>query len=279
MILYERKHNRFLHKGSPVCQNFKNKHFYYTSCVKNCVFDCSYCFLKGMYEFRDIVVYTNLEDYFKTVDEKLKQIPAGDKLYLCVSFDTDLMPLEDKLHYIKRWCNYAKDKKIFNIEIRTKGHNLNSSFWEEIVNDNSIFAFTLSPQSFISLFENGTSNIKKRLSTIELAQKHNAKVRLCFDPIIYKSGWEDPYENLIENTFKTIDKDKIQDVSIGTFRISKTYLKNMRRLYPNNVLAQFPYILKNGYYQYDEWIVDKLESFILDKLSNYIDRDKIFNWH
>ena len=38
-----------IYEGAPVCQSFGNENFYYCSCMMNCIFDCEYCYLKGMY--------------------------------------------------------------------------------------------------------------------------------------------------------------------------------------------------------------------------------------
>ncbi len=57
----------------------------------NCIFDCAYCYLKGMYPSANIVVFVNLEeDIFAEVERVLENHP----LYLCVSYDTDLLALE-----------------------------------------------------------------------------------------------------------------------------------------------------------------------------------------
>ena len=35
----------------------------------NCVFDCEYCYLKGMYPSANLVVFVNLEDIFAEVEK------------------------------------------------------------------------------------------------------------------------------------------------------------------------------------------------------------------
>ena len=46
---------KLLYKGAAVCQSFGNENFYYTSCMMNCVYDCEYCYLKGMYPSGNMV--------------------------------------------------------------------------------------------------------------------------------------------------------------------------------------------------------------------------------
>lgn len=88
------KHDDFVYPGAEVCQDFGFDNFYYSSCVMNCVCDCEYCYLKGMYPSGNLVVFVNIQDYF----EALKNT---DK-YICVSYDTDLFPLESLLGFVKK---------------------------------------------------------------------------------------------------------------------------------------------------------------------------------
>ena len=88
------KRGEFLYPGAPVCQDFGNTNFYYSSCVMNCVCNCEYCYLKGMYPSGHIVVFVNLEDYFKNIS-------TGNN-YICVSYDTDLFPMENLIGYVSK---------------------------------------------------------------------------------------------------------------------------------------------------------------------------------
>ena len=98
------KHGSLLYEGAPVCQSFGNEYFYYTSCVMNCVYDCEYCYLKGMYPSGNLVVFVNLEDIFAEIEETLKRHP----MYLCVSYDTDLLAIEHMTGYASRWIEFVR---------------------------------------------------------------------------------------------------------------------------------------------------------------------------
>ena len=57
-----------IYDGARPCQSFGHEHFYYTSQVKNCLYDCEYCFLRGMYPSGNIVIFVNTDDYFSDID-------------------------------------------------------------------------------------------------------------------------------------------------------------------------------------------------------------------
>ena len=84
--------------------------------MMNCVYDCEYCYLKGMYPSGNLVVFVNLEDFFDKTQELLKEHPV----YLCVSYDTDLLAFESVLGYAGEWASFLKQNPNLQIEIRTK---------------------------------------------------------------------------------------------------------------------------------------------------------------
>ncbi len=91
-------------RGRKPCQDFGNEHFYYCSTMMNCMFDCSYCYLKGMYPSGHMVIFVNLEDYF----EKLEEMLAKSEIYLCVSYDADLLAMDSLTGYASAWADFAK---------------------------------------------------------------------------------------------------------------------------------------------------------------------------
>lgn len=62
MLIVAAKEGRLIYEGAPVCQSFGNEYFYYTSCVMNCIYNCEYCYLKGMYPSGNLVIFVNIED-------------------------------------------------------------------------------------------------------------------------------------------------------------------------------------------------------------------------
>lgn len=103
-------------------------------------------------------------------------------------------------------------------------------------------------------------------------------VRLCFDPMIYCKDWRGEYSRLVDDVFSQIDGSKLWDVSIGSFRISQDYLKKMRKDMPCSAVVNFPYDNVNGYYQYPENIRSDMEEFMIQAVSEYVDKDRIFMW-
>ena len=277
-LILARKEDHFFYEGAPVCQDFGNTNFYYCSTMMNCLFDCSYCYLKGMYPSGHMVIFMNLEDYFSELDAFL----AHKSMYLCVSYDADLLAMEPLAGYAKLWSDYATLHENLKLEIRTKSARL--AMWEELpCLSNVIYAFTLSPQKMIDACERGTPSAKARIACALAGLEKEFPVRLCFDPMLYLPTWREDYGELLSELDAAfaghdLTMQKLTDVSVGTFRISQDYLKKMRKDMPRSAVVNFPYDNVNGYYQYPENIRSDMEEFMIQAVSEYVDKDRIFMW-
>lgn len=272
------KHGSLLYEGAPVCQSFGNAYFYYTSCVMNCVYDCEYCYLKGMYPSGNLVIFVNMEDIFAEVKERLAEHP----MYLCVSYDTDLLAIEHITGYASRWIAFVREQNelqpgCLKIELRTKcaGREL----WQRVPpHPGVICAFTLSPQAVIDACEHRTPSLEQRLLCAAEAMQAGFPVRLCFDPMLYCRDWEEQYDEMLAQVYAHIDMEKLVDVSVGTFRVSQDYLKKMRRSEPYSAVVQFPYQNDSGVYHYPTELMEKMERRMVERLSERIPEEKIFKW-
>ncbi len=273
-LILARKEGNLIYQGAPVCQSFGNEFFYYASCIMNCIFDCEYCYLKGMYPSANIVVFVNIEDIFNELEKLLAEHPV----YLCVSYDTDLLALEQAAGYAKEWCRFAAGyADRLNIEIRTK-YAGKQFFIEQEPLPGVIYAFTLSPQKVIEAYEHGTPSLAQRIDCAAQAVRLGHQVRLCFDPMIYLKGWQECYAAMMDEVLYRIDLEKIVDVSVGTFRISQDYLKKMRKQEPDSVVAWFPYQNDQGYYHYPDERMERMERQLVGRLKERIPMEKIFLW-
>lgn len=271
------KQGNLIYKGAPVCQSFGNEYFYYTSCIMNCVYDCEYCYLKGMYPSGNMVVFVNLEDIFDEVRAHLKDHP----MYLCISYDTDMLAMEQMTGYTTEWISFAQtltgSKNPLKLEIRTK--SAGSLFWQKHSPiPGIIYAITLSPQAIIDAYEHRTPSLSQRLASARQAIQRGFSVRLCFDPMIYCRDWEQHYGEMLRQVFAGLAMEKIEDVSVGTFRVSQDYLKKMRKNQPDSAVVQFPYQNDGGVYHYSQELTERMEGFLTDRLKEKIPEEKIFLW-
>lgn len=270
-LIIAAKHGKRIYHGAPVCQNFDEEYFYYCCTALNCIYDCSYCWLKGMYPSANIVVFVNLEDFFSEIKELLSIHPV----YLCIAYETDLLPLESIIHQVQQWHDFAEEEKDLTIELRTKCASVNPLEKLSLL-DNFIIAYTLSPDPVIKALEKGTPSLLERLHTINWCIDRGYPVRLCFDPLLYVNGAEELYREMAETVVRHIDLSRVKDISIGTFRMSDKYLKNMRKRFPDSAVVQYPYETDEGYSHYPRHIIREMEDALCEVFLPYVDEKRIY---
>ncbi|MBQ7265198.1 MAG: radical SAM protein [Firmicutes bacterium] len=270
-LIIAKKEGKLIYEGAPVCQSFGNEYFYYTSLIMNCVYDCEYCYLKGMYPSGNIVIFVNIEDIFAQIDNILKLHPV----YISVSYDCDLLACESLTGFVEKWCLFASERKDLTVEIRTKSAvDVRGKFK---VTDNIIFAFTLSPNTLYAR-EHNTPSPLSRIKAASFALEEGFNIRLCFDPLIYFEGFKEEYEALSYSVEENIGFKNIKDISLGTFRISADYMKGLRKAEPYSATVQYPFENKGGVYSYPKAKEEYMLKTVKDILLKYIGEDKIYLW-
>ncbi len=104
-------------------------------------------------------------------------------------------------------------------------------------------------------------------------------VRICFDPVLMCIDQKQAYRDLVEETARTIDLQKVRDFSIGSFRLSKVYMARMRRQYPDSAVLQYPYVCEKGFYHLPAQMEADMTDSIVEALAEHgIGKEKIFFW-
>ena len=280
-LILAKKEGQRIYPGAPVCQSFSESSFYYASLLMNCPFHCEYCYLQGMYPSANLVLFLNLEDYFSDCQRLIKE---KGSLYLCISYDTDLLALEELYPFVERFARFLEKEPNLRIEVRTKagGESLFRRILKMHLSEEAkkrlIFAFTLSPEKIVSEAEHGTAGLKGRLKAVKMAMEEGFTLRLCFDPMLYHADWESLYTALLEKVFREIPMEKLYDVSVGSFRISESYLKSMTKSCGASPYTSFPYENTDGYYHYPKELLLKMEGFLEQRLLEKLPKEKIFRW-
>ncbi|MEG6565715.1 radical SAM protein [Thermoanaerobacterium saccharolyticum] len=268
-IILAKKRYDFIYRGSQMCENFGIDEFYHTSNVLNCIYTCDYCYLQGMYPSANIVFFVNLEDFFNEVDK----LSLDKKIYLSISYETDLLAFEPLTGFLSMWISYAMTNKNLLMEIRTKCAN-RAFFESNEIPDNVIFSWSLLPQEVISIYENLTPSLHKRILAIKKAIEKGVKVRISLEPIMYVEGFEKIYSDFIDELCKELPLQDIYDFNIGAFRMVKEQAKKMEKLKRTSFVFCYDTEVKDGVFTYKN--EEYMKEFLHDRLAKYVSKDKLF---
>ena len=87
----------------------------------NCIYDCNYCFLQGMFNSAHYVIFVNYEDFFKQIKKKIENINGDSCFFSGYDYDSLLDNITDFVTFIiKQFENL--DNTL--LEIRSKSINI-----------------------------------------------------------------------------------------------------------------------------------------------------------
>ena len=272
LILAHKKDNFVL----PAPEGFgigSSKNFYFSH-MYNCIYDCRYCFLQGMYSSANYVIFVNFEDFDISI-EKIIENNLDSKVTFFSGYDCDSLALENVTGFAKHILPIFRKYPQIEIEFRTKSIQ-KEPFLSMKPMQNVILAYSLMPELMSNSLDNKAPSISKRIRVIsELASK-GWMIGLRFDPLIHGKNWRELYKELLENIYNNIFLDNLHSVSFGSLRFPKRMFKDIFKLYPNEPLFTSPLSLNNKMISYDIEIEEEMTSFCKNLSLKYINEDQIF---
>jgi spore photoproduct lyase len=264
IILAKRTQN-FYYKGADITPDFGHHHFYYNTLALNCVYDCDYCYLQGLFPSAHLVLFVNNEDFIVETKKLLTQI--DEPVYFALSYDTDLLALEHWLPYCKEWIDFASQENNLTVEIRTKSANI-KAIDHCASSKNIILAWTLSPQQIASQYEPATPSTQLRMNAIKAAVEKGWRVRICIDPILKLPDWKKDYGQMIEDLSESVNFAQLDSFSVGVFRMNKKFLKNIQHQRSDAGILYDRFELKNDVYSYSDDVKKEMFSFIEERIKS-----------
>ena len=271
MILAKKQAN-FLLK-TPKNFNIGGRKNFYFSHMLNCMYDCKYCFLQGMYNSANYVVFVNLRNFLEQIKLISLKYP-NEKIFFFSGYDCDSLAFEKITGFAKQAILFFKNIRNSVLEIRTKSNYI-APFLNLKPEKNIIFAWSLSPRRTVNNFEFKTPSLEQRLKSISVLQKKEWNIGLRFDPLFYFINYQKIYADFFKEVFSIINQNKIHSITIGTFRLPQNHFKKIKKLgHVNKLLGDLYYYSGNYGYHDDE--KNSLILFCQNELKKYVESEKIF---
>ena len=254
--------------GIGSSENFYFSHMY------NCIYDCRYCFLQGMFSSANYVIFVNFEDFDTSIKNVINN-NINSKITFFSGYDCDSLALENVTGFAKHILPLFQQYPEVDIEFRTKSIQ-REPFMSIEPMKNVIMAYSLMPDLMSSSLDNKVPSISKRIQTISDLALKGWKIGLRFDPLIHGEDWKSLYENLLEKVYNSIPLESIHSVSVGPLRFPKKMFKDILKLYPDEPLFTSPLASSKGVVSYDEKIEEEMSSFCKTLTLKYLNNSQIF---
>lgn len=247
---------------------------YYFSHMLNCLYDCRYCFLQGMYQSANYLLFVNYEDFQQDIRQLCAESP-DENLHFFSGYDCDSLALEPVTRFAEQFLPFFATLPNAWLELRTKSTQVRSLLNREPL-PQCIVAFSLSPNEIAAKVEDKAPSVQRRLDALVKLQQQGWQIGLRFDPLLYQSGYQQQYRQLFEQVFSRIDVNLLHSVSLGVFRLPENFFKKVHKLYPETKLFAGPLVSQQGMVSYKQELEQEMMHYCSEQILTYIPSDKFF---
>ncbi len=228
-----------------VCCNY-----YIINLMKNCIYDCSYCFLQGFLANNPVLeAFVNVEDFLGELDAAFHAHP--DRAFRVGTGElADSLALDDLLPYSDMLVPFFNERDNAILELKTKSARVERLLAQPSAK-NVIVSWSLNPGCVIAREEKGTPPLGERLAAAKKCQDRGYRIGLHLDPIILFPGWQDAYAELVRQVFSILSPEKIEWISLGSFRYRSDLKEVIRERHPGTGLFAAEHVAsRDGKFRY-----------------------------
>ena len=247
---------------------------FYFSHMLNCLYDCRYCFLQGMYQSANYVLFINYEDFQDEIKQRCAETPT-EPVHFFSGYDCDSLALEPVTGFAEQFLPIFETIPNAWLELRTKSTQVRSLLSREAF-PRCIVAFSLNPDEIATKVEAKAPSLERRLDALLKLQTHGWQIGLRFDPMIYQLGYQQQYQHLFEQVFSVIKLESLHSVSLGAFRLPEKYFKKVHKLFPDEKLFVSPLENNQGMISYKEALEQEMTHFCTEQILRYIPKELFF---
>lgn len=282
-LILAKKHGQLVLPAPPEYQIGADLNFYFSHML-NCLYDCRYCFLQGMYQSANYVLFVNYDDFARQISSVVdKESPDGGNLprkKICFfsGYDCDSLALDSVTGFAGYFLDHFSELPGESwLELRTKSIQT-SALSDRSPMANVIVSFTLTPDEIAKEVEHGAPPLGKRLDRVQSLTRQGWVVGLRFDPLIPWPGYEDIYRRFFESVFSLVEEKSVHSATLGPMRFPSKMYDRIVKLYPDDPLfARFDLEKRQGMASYPEELEKELVGFVQGQLNQFLPPEKIFN--
>ena len=277
LIIAEKNKGHVL--AAPEGYGLGGKYNYYFSHMLNCLYDCRYCFLQGMYQSAHQVLFVNFEDFGTQISQTAAR-HRGEAVWFYSGYDCDSLANEPMTRFTDYFVPLVASLDNAWMELRTKSTQVRAMLTREPV-ARVVTAFSFSDAFSHRSLEHGVPSIAKRIDAIRRMIDAGWPVGLRFDPVVYHKHYQSGFVGLLDQVFATIDADKLHSVSLGSFRLTRDHFRSISRLYPDEPLFAQNMNLNNGIIGYPAEREREMIEFCEAQLMQHIPKQTYHpcEWH
>ncbi len=272
-LIIAEKHNKYV-LPAPAAYGIGMHHNYYFSHMLNCLYDCRYCFLQGMFASANYVWFVNYENFKQAIQQTTEQ-HQNEPVGFYSGYDCDSLVLESITGFAEYFLDVFRQLPTAWLELRTKSP-YTKVLTQQQPFKNCVVAYSFTPDPINQAIEYKVPPNQARINSMKKIQQHGWSIGLRFDPLIYCDNYQTLYSQLFEQVFSSIDVDRVHSVSLGPFRLPDRYMRKLKKLYPQEKLLAATFPVKQGMASYAADIETEMMDYCTQELAKHIPQEKLF---
>ena len=272
-LILARKHDGHV-QAAPEGYGIGGVRNFYFSHMLNCIYDCRYCFLQGMFQSGHFVVFVNYEDFADGIESCIAEAP-DEPAFFFSGYDCDSLAFDEVTGFGTFFLDFFADRSGSWLELRTKSTRIDALLERQPL-ENCVVAFSFTPEEIWAALEHKVPSLQRRLDAMQRLEERGWKLGVRFDPLIYQEGYRDQYRELLQKVFGAVSAERLHSVSLGPFRLPRGYFKKMVRLYPEERLFASPLEERDGMVSYHADLHDEILGFCTEEVLKFVPRDRFF---
>lgn len=216
---------------APIWYGFEGK-WYFLKNSLNCIYDCSYCYLKGAFKNDIPVFFVNYKDIQEQIKENVKderrkgkreliyvkttnaKKDEKRKVWFYSSDYSDNLATDTFTDFTKTFIPFFETLPNAMMEIRTKSTNISWLLKMQAPKHTEI-AFSLNPQEIVTKYEKLTPTLDMRIKAINTLLDAGWLVWVRFLPLLEVPEYQQIYTSFLKYITNKIDFSKVNSVFVG----------------------------------------------------------------
>ena len=270
-LILAKKHKNHVQQA-PASYGVGGDSNYYFSHMLNCLYDCRYCFLQGMYRSANYVLFVNYEDFLTAMDSL---VLPGKQTWFFSGYDGDSLALEPVTDFAASMLSWFEQRPDAWLELRTKSTQIGALLQRKPLL-NVVTAFSFTPEAVWKATEHRVPPVEKRVEAMLQLARAGWPVALRIDPLIWHKEYQHHYRQLFRTLLEALPVDLIHSVTTGPFRMPQPFFRNMERLYPEEPLFAAGLETRGKMVSYPLEREQEMVDFCLQELAHYLPEEKIY---
>ena len=256
--------------AGAVCCNYLTIDF-----IENCPLECTYCILQAFLNKPVITVHANIDEILEHVRRRVASQPM--RLFrIGTGEHSDSLALDPLLEINRQVIPFFGQLNNAVLELKTKSHHV-CHLLDLAHRGNTVISWSINPATIVAREEHKTARLHERLQAASQVIEAGYKVAFHLDPMIYYSGWNKDYSELVDQLLSVIPPGNIAWISLGTLRYIPKLKTVVEERFPKSTLFLGEFVKgEDGKMRYLKKIRQKMFQTVRKKIHQVAPRVTVY---